>query len=362
MVYRTSIGLDVHARTIIGAAFVPETGEIIRRSFGYDAQAIAEWAISLPLPVRCVYESGPTGFDLQRKLTALGIDCCVGAVSKMLRPTGDRIKTDKRDAEFLARMLAVGNVVEVTIPDAAMEAARDLARAREDCRHDLMRARHRLSKLLLRKGLVYDEGRKAWTRAHARWLSKLTFSDPCEEVVYREYLDAVRTLESKRDRLDRFIFTRSTEPDISALVSALKCLRGISGITAFSIAAEIGGFARFPNARAFMSYVGLVPSESSSGEGVSRGAITRTGNVHVRTLLIEAAWHHARRYDPMSATMLSDAAEVPLEVANEAFKANRRLHDRCMHLRKAGKAPAVANTAVARELAGFVWSLATLAA
>lgn len=169
MIYRTSIGLDVHARSIAAAAFVPETGEVEQRPFGYDAAAVAEWAAGLPQPARAVYESGPTGFDLKRSLDALGLPCAVGAVSKMLRPSGDRVKTDKRDAVFLARMLAVGNIVEVWCPTPGQEAARDLARARADAREDLMRARHLLSKMLLRKGLVYP-GRSAWTKAHREWL------------------------------------------------------------------------------------------------------------------------------------------------------------------------------------------------
>lgn len=362
MVYRTNIGLDVHARSIYAAAFIPETGEVAEKSFAYDVMALASWIHALPEPARCVYESGPTGFDLQRKLADLGIECCVGAVSKMLRPTGDRIKTDRRDAVFLARMLAVGNVVEVSVPSESMEAARDLARAREDCRHDLMRARHHVSKFLLRKGLVYGEGRSAWTKAHREWLSRLEFADHCEEVVFREYLDAARTLESRRDRLDHAILERSQAPDIFPVVSALRCLRGISNVTAFSIAAEIGDFSRFSTARSFMSYLGLVPSESSSGESVARGSITRTGNAHVRTLLVESAWHHARALRPLSPTFIADAEGVSSEVERMAFGANVRLHERYAHLRASGKPAAVANVAIARELAGFVWSLATLVA
>lgn len=362
MAYRTSIGLDVHARSIVAAAFVPETGEVVQKSFPYDPRAVAEWAKSTPQPARCVYESGPTGFDLQRKLDGAGVECCVGAVSKMLRPSGDRVKTDKRDAVFLARMLAVGNIVEVAVPSEAMEAARDLSRAREDCRHDLMRARHQLSKFLLRKGISYEAGKTAWTKAHRRWLSALEFDDACERLVFGEYLEAVRSLELRRDRLNDAIAERAAEPDLAPVVTALRCLRGISTVAAFSIAAEIGSFSRFPNARSFMSYVGLVPSESSSGETVSRGKITRTGNGHVRTLLVEAAWHHARSYSAMSPTAVADAAGVPAAVAEAASRANRRLHERCAHLRGRGKPANVANAAVARELAGFVWALALLAA
>ena len=360
MAYCTSIGLDVHVRSISAAVFASETSEIVQKSFPYDPWAVAEWAKAQPQPAGCVYESGPTGFDLQRRLSEAGVECCVGAVSKMLRPSGDRVKTDRRDAAFLARMLAVGNVVEVAVPSPAVEAARDLARAREDCRHDLTRARHLLSKFLLRKGVVY--GRTAWTKAHRAWLASLSFDDPCEQLVLDEYLEGVRSLELRRARLDAAIAERASRPDLAPAVSALRCLRGISTVTAFTLAVEVGDFSRFPDARSFMSYVGLVPSESSSGETVSRGGITRTGNGHARTLLVESAWHHARRYTPMSPTAIAEAAGVPAAVAEAAARANRRLHERCAHLRSRGKPANVVNAAVARELAGFVWALAVLAA
>ena len=359
MTYRTSVGLDVHARSIAAAALDHLTGEVELRSFGYDPAGVAAWVLSLEGPARCVYESGPTGFDLQRSLSAAGVECVVGAVSKMLRPSGDRVKTDKRDAVFLARMLAVGNVVGVAVPTPAMEAARDLARAREDCREDLMRARNLVSKLLLRKGVVYGDG-KAWTKRHREWLSRIELPDPCERLVLEEYLEGVRSLELRRDRLDAAIAERAKAPDLAPVVSALRCIRGISTVTAFSVAAEVGDFSRFPTARSFMSYLGLVPSEGSSGETVSRGKITRTGNGHVRTLLVESAWHHARAFSPMSATSLADARGVPAAVAEAAGRANARLHSRCARLRSRGKPANLANAAVARELSGFVWALATM--
>lgn len=188
MIYRTSVGLDVHARSISASALDHLTGEVSQRSFAYDPAAVAAWALSLEAPARCVYESGPTGFDLQRSLAGAGVERVVGAVSKMLRPSGDRVKTDRRDATFLARMPAVGNVVEVAAPTPEMEAARDLARAREDCREDLMRARHLLSKLLPRKGIVYDRG-STWTKAHESWLSRIEPPDPCERLVLAEHLE-----------------------------------------------------------------------------------------------------------------------------------------------------------------------------
>ena len=310
MNHRASVGLDVHARSIRAAAFIPETGEIIERGFPYDPCEVAAWALALPGPVKCVYESGPTGFDLARRLARSGVDCRVGAVSKMIRPAGGRIKTDKRDAVFLARMLAVGNIVEVHIPAPAQEAARDLARAREDARHDLMRARHLLSKFLLPKGVAYDKGKTAWTKTHRAWLSRLTFDDPCEQLVFGEYLAGVTLMEQRRARLGAAIAQKAAAPEFAGIVARLSALRGIATVTAFSIAAEIGGFSRFSSARSFMSYLGLVPSENSSGEAVSRGAITRTGNIHVRTLLVESAWHHARRYSPAHAAPAAGYAAI----------------------------------------------------
>lgn len=357
MNHRTSVGLDVHARSIRAAAFIPETGEIIEKGFPYDPCEVAAWAQALPDPVKCVYESGPTGFDLARKLGESGVDCRVGAVSKMIRPAGDRIKTDKRDAVFLARMLAVGNIVEVRVPSPEQEAARDLARAREDARHDLMRARHLLSKFLLRKGIVY-EGKTAWTKTHRAWLSGLTFDDPCEQLVFGEYLAGVIVMEQRRGRLDAAIAQKAAAPEFAGVVARFSALRGIATVTAFSIAAEIGGFSRFPDARSFMSYLGLVPSESSSGETVSRGKITRTGNVHVRTLLVESAWSHARRYSPAHASPAAGTAAIGPQAAAIANEANRRLHERYAHLKRRGKPACVVNTAIAREMAGFLWSLA----
>ena len=283
MIYSTSIGLDVHARTICASALVHETGEIVRSSFGYDAAAVAEWAATLPQPARAVYESGPTGFDLKRSLDGLGLPTCVGAVTKMLRPSGDRVKTDRRDADFLARMLAVGNVVECFCPTTAQEADRDLCRLREQCRVQLMRCRHQVSKLLLRKGVRW-EGGTSWSRAHMEWLRALELPEAEERFVLGELVSQLEEAERRRARVDA--------PEHAPVVAALSGIRGVSTLTAFCVDCECGDLSRFRSARAFMSFVGLVPSESSSGESVSRGAITRAGNAHVRRLLVEAAWHH----------------------------------------------------------------------
>ena len=358
MVNSTYVGLDAHARSIAASALVVETGEVIRLSFGYDAEAVAAWCEALPQPVECVYESGPTGFDLQRKLSAAGVPCVVGAVSKMIRPSGDRVKTDRRDATFLARMLAVGNVVEARVPTPAQEAARDLARAREDCREDLMRARHLLSKFLPGKGIVWDGG-TTWTPGHRAWLSSPAFAEAGEQLVYDDCLACATVAEERRKRLDKAIAEQAATPEWEPTVARVSALRGIATVSAFSIAAEVGDFSRFPNARSFMSYVGLVPSESSSGESRSRGKITKTGNCHARRLLVEAAWFHSRRWSPALEAQWEAAVALPPRDAALARKANRRPHDRYAALTRRGKSPNLVKVAVARELAGFVWALAT---
>lgn len=357
MHYSTSIGLDVHARSISASAFVWETGEVVSREFAYAPEEVAEWARSLPQPAGCLYESGPTGFDLKHRLDALGVPCHVGAVTKMVRPSGDRVKTDRRDARFLSRLLAVGEFVECWVPPAALEAARDLPRAREDARQDLMRARHQLSKLLLRHGLVWPRGRAAWTKGHRRWLRSIELPDPTAQLVLDDCVARVRGCEERRDRLDAAIARRAGEPDLAPTVRRLEFLRGVSLVTAFGLASEVGDFSRIPTARSFMSFVGLVPSESSSGESSSRGPITRAGNAHVRRLLVESAWHHARALSP-AAESLRLPPDVPAEAALVAGRANRRrLHERAERLRDRGKRPCVANVAVARELAGLVGAL-----
>lgn len=357
MPYLTSVGLDAHARSIAASALVHETGEVRRASFGYDPAAVAAWVASLPQPAHCVYESGPGGFALQRSLAALGVECAVGAVTKMVRPSGDRVKTDARDADLLARMLATGCVVECRVPTPSQEAARDLARARADAREDLMRARNRLSKMLLRKGIVYP-GKSTWTKAHMDWLGKVALPEPCERFVLSELLAEVASCEARRGRLDAEIARVAALPEWAPVVSRLRALRGVGVVTAFSVAAEIGDFSRFATAEAFMSYLGLVPSESSSGESSSRGPITRTGNGHVRTLLVEAAWHHARAYSPSSPPSLARLEGLGPEAARVAAEANRRLHSKAERLRRRNVNASKANVAVARELAGFVWALA----
>lgn len=359
--YATSIGLDVHARSIAACAFDPMTGEVESRSFPYDPAAVAEWALGFDSP-KAVYESGVTGFHLCRALRALGLDCAVGAVSRMQKPAADRRrKTDRRDAEFLARLLATRNVVEVDVPDEECEAARDLSRALEDAREDLQRAKQRLSKFLLRHGLVFDErtptgARKGnWTRAWWAWARGISFAEPDAQTVFEHYKDEVRRAEEARRSLARKVAEASERPRWKPRVDALRCLKGIDVATAHALVVEAGDFSRFRRASSFAAWCGLVPSEHSSGEAQARGGITKAGNGHVRRMLVEAAWHV-----PMSGRDPKDLAAgqvVSPAVRRHATKGVRRLIDRREAMSEAGKRPVVANCATARELACWVWAI-----
>lgn len=278
-----SIGLDVHARSVAAAAFNPFTGEVVHRDFGTDAAEIAEWALGFEEPRAC-YESGPTGFHMARELRALGLDYAVAAVSKMQRPAADaRRKNDRRDAEFIARMLATHNIVEVPLPDAAVEAARDLDRALDDATVEYRRARQRLNMFLIRLGHVWDERnadgtrKGSWTRAHWRWISGIRLEGPQRDVL-EYYVTAARCAESDRRQLEKKVLALARTDRWRPAVEALSCIKGIDTLTAFRLAAEAGSFTRFRTAPAFASWCGLVPSERSSGETERRGGITKTGN------------------------------------------------------------------------------------
>lgn len=308
----TFIGLDVHARSIKAVSLDVMTGEVRAATFGYDAGAVAEWVRSVDPRARCVYESGVTGFDLQKRLSGLGVDCAVGAVSKMIKPSADRRrKNDRNDAEFLARMLSVGNVVEVWVPDDECEAARDLTRALEDARDDLSRSKQRLSKFLLRHGLVFDErtptGRRKgnWTRAHWSWIESIRFAERADNDVLAYYVDAVRRAAEEKARLEGLVEAEARKPRWRRRVDSLRCLKGVDTASAADLVFEAGEFSRFRNARSFAAWVGLTPSEHSSGESDRRGAITKAGNKHLRKTLVEAAWHYltcsGRRRSPPGA-------------------------------------------------------------
>ncbi len=322
-----------------------------------DHREILEWIASLPAPVWATYEAGPTGFGLARALLAAGIGCKVAAPSKLQRPSGDRVKTDARDARHLARLLHLGEITAVTVPSVEQEAARDLVRAREDCRGDLMSGRHRLSKLLLRQGIVYRGG-KAWTRAHERWLRTHRFDARGLQLAYDTAFDTMLATLDRRARLDTAIAEMAADSVFTPVVNRLGCVRGIATLTAFGLATEIGDWHRL-DGRTIGAYLGLVPTESSSGATRAQGGVTKTGNGHARRLLVEAAWHHRAPYRPGTELRRRwDAASPAARARGQA--ANRRLHDRWVRFDKRKKRSVVANAAIARELAGWCWSLAVL--
>ena len=286
----TFVGLDVHARSIKAVSLDVMTGEVRAATFGYDAGAVAEWVRSVDPRARCVYESGVTGFDLQKRLSGLGVDCVVGAVSKMIKPSADRRrKNDRNDAEFLARMLSVGNVVEVWVPDDECEAARDLTRALEDARDDLSRSKQRLSKFLLRHGLVFDErtptGRRKgnWTRAHWSWIESIRFAEGADNDVLAYYVDAVRRAAEEKARLEGLVEAEARKPRWRRRVDSLRCLKGVDTASAADLVFEAGEFSRFKNARSFAAWAGLTPSEMDN----SLSIVKRINQRGITILFIE---------------------------------------------------------------------------
>ncbi len=354
---RTSVGLDVHARSVVACGIDTVTGELIRARLTPEHLDVIGWIGRLPGPVAVAYEAGPTGFGLARALLAAGVRCEVLAPSKLQRPAAERVKTDARDALHLARLLRLDQFTAVRVPSVGEEAARDLVRAREDVRGDLMRARHRVGKLLLRQGIVWSGG-VAWRAAHHAWLAGQRFEDPALQAAYDSALEAVVLAEGRRARLDQAIAAMAAHSTWSSTVAKLCCLRGIDTLTGFALAVEIGQWERFTGS-SIGAYLGLVPSESSSGQSRSQGPITKTGNSHARRLLVEAAWHHRKRYRP-GATIQARWQRAPAAARARGHLGNQRLHQRWNTFTAHHKRPVVANVAVARERAGWCWSLATL--
>jgi transposase len=272
---RTTLGLDVHARSVVAEAVDWSNGQVFsQRLVPVDSEVLA-WVARLPGPVAATYEAGPTGFGLARAFAAAGIRCEVVAPSKLERPPGDRVKTDRRDARRLARLLHIGELTGIRIPTVVEEDARDLVRAREAARADLMRARHRLSKLLLRHGIVYSGG-KTWNGVHERWLRAQRFDLSGTRTAFEEAFDAVLSTTARRDRLDEQIEATAARPEWAPIVSRLGAVRGVATLTGLGLAVEIGDWDRFTGS-SIGAYLGLVPSESSSGNSRSQGSITKTG-------------------------------------------------------------------------------------
>jgi transposase len=344
----------------MAAAIDGVTGELFKSRLAPAYEDLRSWVSGLPGPVAVAYEAGPTGFGLYRHLSAAGIRCEVVAPSRLQKPAADRVKTDTNDAIHLARLLRMDEITSVSIPSVDQEAARDLVRAREECRGDLMRARHRLSKLLLRHGIVYYGGH-AWTGKHDTWLRQQALPQLTTRATRSTFdadYDAVLSVKTRRDRLDSWIEEMATASEFTSLVRRLGCLRGIGTLTGFALAVEIGDWHRFTG-NTIGSFVGLVPSEHSSGGSRNLGPITKTGNGHVRRLLIEAAWHHKPGY-VVGKTMRDRWDLAPAAARARGDQGNRRLHHRWVGFSARRKRHVVANTAIARELAGWCWSLAVL--
>lgn len=359
MVHSTRfIGLDVHAKSISIAVAEEGRGEAKALStIPNDTARLLKVLDGLGGRDRlhCAYEAGPTGYGLQRDLSKAGIRCDVIAPSKMPKAPGDRVKTDRRDAIRLAHFLRSGDLVAIRVPDEACEAMRDLLRSREDAKRAQLRARHQLGKFLLRHGRRWEKSN--WTRAHHEWIEQQVFEHPAQARVLQESLQAVHEAGARVARYDKLLAELVPETEQAELIGALQAFRGIKLLTASSIAFELGDIRRFPSPKKLMSYLGLTPSEASSGDRVRRGGITKAGNSGLRRLLVEAAW--AYRHTPREAYRLRKRAEgVAPGVRKIAFAAQVRLHGRYRRMLAHGKNKQMTLTAVARELAGFIWAAA----
>jgi transposase len=353
------VGMDVHKATI--AVSVAEAGGGEVRYLGEIANT-AEAVVKLVRQLRkgeaaltFCYEAGPCGYGIHRQLTEMGWDCQVVAPSLIPKKAGDRVKTDRRDSLMLARLHRAGELTAVWVPDDAQEGLRDLTRAREDMKELQLKAKQRLSAFLLRYGKSYG-GKSNWTQAHFRWLETVKFTQPVQQIVFQEYVDTVQAMGKRVAGLDQQLEAAAAESVFWPVIEALMALRGINLLSATTVVAEIGDLRRFASAPQLMAYLGLVPSEHSSGASKSRGGITKTGNGHVRRVLVEAAWtyrHPARK----TAHLQRRAERAPEPVQDIAWKAQKRLCARYRLLEGKGKLKVQACTAVARELAGFIWAI-----
>jgi transposase len=356
------LGLDVHAETI--AVAVAETnGET--RSLGTIANrddSIRKFIKKLGSPeqLRACYEAGPTGFVLYWQLTQLGVDCAVVAPSLVPKKPGDRVKTDRRDALKLAHCHRNGDLTAVWVPDEASEALRDLVRQREAAKQDQLRARHRLTKFLLRTGQRPPLGLKAWTERYMRWLAQVRYAQPAQEVTRLDCMTEFEHMSARVKRLEEAILevVKQAPQAMQELIRGLQALRGIAHISAVTIAAELGNISsRFESARKLMGYSGAFPSEDSSGNRIRKGGITKAGNAHLRRIVVESAWCY--RHLPRVGEKLRKRHQgIPAEIIEISWKAQNRLYKRYRKLTMAGKDQRKVITAVGRELLGFIWAIA----
>ncbi len=355
----TFIGLDLHRDSIAIALLRPGEHVPLEQHIANTPEAVRQqlrrWGD--PSALRVCYEAGPTGYELQRQLAAAGVDCAVIAPALIPKRPGQRVKTDRRDARALCRLFRAGELTSVRIPGPEEEAVRDLLRAREDHTQDILRARHRLSKFLLRHGRVYREG-GTWTQRHLAWIDAQRFAIERLERLRRHHRAVLDVRLVQRGALDAEIAELARSEPYARAVRLLSCLRGISDLSALTLLVEVGDVARFARAREFMGFTGLTASEYSSGPSRRQGAITKTGNAHLRRVLVEAAWH-ARRRPSFGPTFQRRVAGQPPEVVAYIIAAQERLHRQYWRMVQRGKPTPVAAVAVARELSGFIWGLMT---
>jgi len=354
----TWVGLDVHARSTHAAAIDSMTGELRRQRFGPGVEAPLAWLGELPGPVRACYEAGPTGFGLYRSAVAAGIAMQVIAPGKTPRGPSDRVKTDRKDAELLARLLLAGSLTRVVVPPPEIEAARELTRAHDACRRDLMTARHRVSKMLLRHGRVYPKS-TTWTVEHRRWLATQRFDEQVSDTVFADLLAAVDGLSNRKAQIALQLSKLATDEQWWPTVARLRTFRGIDTLTAFSLHLELGGdWKRFEKATSLGAWLGLTPSLSQSGESSRQGSITKTGSMLARRLLVESAWHYGRP-PRLGATLANRQIGQPEHVLQISNRAQQRLHKVNKTMKARGKPHNVVVVACARQLAGFLWAAAT---
>lgn len=356
MIQHTFIGLDVHAASVVGCALIPDTGELVRAQMDPDPAIVLEWIRRFEAPVKAVYESGPTGYVLARYLREAGVDCVVAASSKLLRAPADKVKTDKRDARLLAEMLALGQVTEVTVPTPEQEDLRDLSRLRATAAKNLAHARQHVNAILLRHGIRYPKKTK-WTLEHQQWLHRQRFDSPLLQFTYEADVEQAELLAAHLKRIDQRVATVAKDCQYTPVIDAFMCLRGIEVTTGFGLAVEIGDWRRFTGA-SIGSYLGLVPSEQSSGQSRRQGPITKAGSKYARKLLVEAAWQHRRPYARPGLRLLRQLELVGPATRIRALEGNHRLHHKWEAFDARKKRSVTANTAIARELAGWCWSLA----
>jgi transposase len=352
------VGLDVHKETIVIAMATDKQRGVVVSKIANDWAKLLKTLVGLGATerLRVCYEAGPTGFDLARRLNSIGVCCMVVAPSLIPVQVGRRVKTDRRDARRLAELLRAGELVEVKIPEAETEAMRDVERARDDAKNAERAARHQLDKFLLRHGRIWSQGTK-WSGRHWAWIGRQEFPVDALRRVLADYCRAVQEATARVDRLERDIEELVETWALKPLVRSLQALRGVGLLTAVILAAEIGDYTRFRTAGELMSYLGMVPSEDSSGQRRRQGRITRTGNGHVRRILVEAGWNY--RFRPRPSRAIGKRREaVSAAVRRIAEKGEERLSRRYQQLVTKGKAPQKAVMAVARELAGFVWAIA----